>query len=303
MSSTPNAILRGLSDQDKAKLLRAVKIWKRRPARMRRLRPLVISPKAENRYALALRAEALRISRTVEAAFKPWLARLRAEEEGAKQDAIEKAPALKDAKSIIGRLRKQLRVDEKPAGRMVDEVTGLHLDALNKLVSPVTAGIPIWRGTSLADKAVLGTAFKENVRLIKSIPGHLLTEVEEMISEHLADNARVETIAKGLQNRYEISQRRAETIARTETSKLSAQLTEQRATNAGISEYTWRTSLDERVRDSHKAMEGRVCQFDDPPTPPGEAEPVNPGESYNCRCTAEPKVDDLLDSLLAAEEE
>lgn len=296
MGSTAK-VLQGLSSKDQTKVLKAATRWKGRPKATRRLRPIQLPLSAENRYALQLRAIALEVSRKVAAAFKPLLASWASEEQEKRQDAIDKGPAQKQVKSTIARLRKQLRVDVKASGRMVDEVNKLHLDALNKLVSPVTAGIPIWRGTSVADKAVLGSAMKENIALIKTIPNKLLDEVEEHISEMLADGARVETIAKGLQNRFEIAQHQAERIARTESSKLAGQLTEQRAASVGINEYIWSTSLDERVRDSHKAMEGKRCKFDDPPTPPGEDEAYNPGLIWNCRCTALPDVEGLLDGL------
>jgi SPP1 gp7 family putative phage head morphogenesis protein len=296
MGSTPTA-LKGLSAKDQARVVKAAQRFGKRPKANRRLRPIQLPLSAENRYALQLRKIALDVSRKVAAAFKPLLAKWAEEEASKRQDAVAKGPATKELKSTISRLRKQLRVDEKPAARMADEINQLHIDTLNKLVSPVTASIPLWRGTSLADKAVLSSAMKENVQLIKSIPSQLLDETEELISEHLADGARVETIANALQSRFEIAQRRAETIARTESSKLAAQLTEQRATSVGIDYYIWSTSLDARVRDSHKAMEGTHQRFDDPPTPPGEDEAVNPGEAFNCRCTALPDVTGLLDEL------
>jgi SPP1 gp7 family putative phage head morphogenesis protein len=290
-------VLKELSPKDQQKLKQAAARWKKRPKATRRLRQVPLPMSAENRYALQLRQQALLISRKVAAAFKPLLADWAKQEEAARQDAVDPGPAKKQLKSTIARLRKQLRVDEKPVGKMAKEINDLHLAAINKMVSPVTQGIPIWKQTSKADKAVLSSAMKENVAMIKTIPSQLLDEVEEVISEHLANGARVETIAKGLQQRFEITQRRAETIARTESAKLASQLTEQRATSAGIEWYIWSTSLDERVRDSHQAMEGQRCRFDDPPTPPGEDEAYNPGGIYNCRCTALPDVEGLLDEL------
>lgn len=45
--------------------------------------------------------------------------------------------------------------------------------------------------------------------------------------------------------------------------------------------YIWRTAGDGKVRASHAANEGKIFAWDNPP-PTG-----NPGEDYNCRCTAE----------------
>ena len=47
----------------------------------------------------------------------------------------------------------------------------------------------------------------------------------------------------------------------------------------GMKKYIWRTAGDDRVRPAHAANEGKVFAWDE-----GE----KPGESYNCRCSAEP---------------
>lgn len=46
--------------------------------------------------------------------------------------------------------------------------------------------------------------------------------------------------------------------------------------------YIWRTEHDEKVRGAHAARDGKIFNFHNPP--PGG----NPGEDYNCRCSAEP---------------
>lgn len=48
--------------------------------------------------------------------------------------------------------------------------------------------------------------------------------------------------------------------------------------------YVWRTRRDERVRASHRANDGRIFDWDDPPAT------GHPGEDYGCRCRAVPYV-------------
>jgi Phage Mu protein F like protein len=55
--------------------------------------------------------------------------------------------------------------------------------------------------------------------------------------------------------------------------------------------YIWRTQEDSRVRPSHRANDGKVFAWDDPP-PTG-----HPGEDFGCRCRAEPfapNVDEFM---------
>ena len=74
-------------------------------------------------------------------------------------------------------------------------------------------------------------------------------------------------------------------IALDETGNLNAALSKQRQTALGITQYTWRTMLDNRVRPKHAAREGRVFSWNDPP------EGGHPGEDFACRCFAQPLLD------------
>ena len=55
--------------------------------------------------------------------------------------------------------------------------------------------------------------------------------------------------------------------------------------------YVWRTRGDDNVRPSHAANDGMTFAWDDPP-PTG-----NPGESFGCRCTAEPIYSEALEHI------
>lgn len=117
-----------------------------------------------------------------------------------------------------------------------------------------------------------------------------------------------------------ISTRRAAIIARDQTAKLNADLSQDRMEQAGIETYIWSTSMDERVRGlpggkyadsrtSHYVMEGLICRWDDPtkyrnasgewvPRPMG-APLLHPGQDIMCRCVALPnwgELDELTDA-------
>ena len=66
---------------------------------------------------------------------------------------------------------------------------------------------------------------------------------------------------------------------------------------AGVNEYTWSTSRDERVRPMHAKLEGQRFAYDDPPETTEDGETNNPGEDWQCRCIALPVI-----SLLELEE-
>jgi len=100
---------------------------------------------------------------------------------------------------------------------------------------------------------------------------------------------RADTLAKTIQFEAGSAARRARFIARQETSLLVSKYREERYKEVGLNEYEWSTSNDERVRKSHKELNGKIFSWDKPPiTNSDTGEQNNPGEDYNCRCVAIP---------------
>jgi uncharacterized protein with gpF-like domain len=78
-------------------------------------------------------------------------------------------------------------------------------------------------------------------------------------------------------------------------------------TSLGLNEYIWRTALDEKVRRSHRPLEGRICNWNDPTVYKNtedenwlsrnsiDAILLHPGEDYNCRCYPEAIFSQLVD--------
>lgn len=137
----------------------------------------------------------------------------------------------------------------------------------------------------------------DNVNLIVTLPGQSLDKMKDKILADFEAGKRSTDMAKDIQRIYSIDKKHARFIARDQTAKLNGQITRAQQQDAGINKYIWRTSLDERVRESHAELEGQVCEWDDPPEN-SDGRACNPGEDYNCRCIAEAVIDDLDDISL-----
>lgn len=155
--------------------------------------------------------------------------------------------------------------------------------------------------------ALLDMALGENVALIRSIPAQHFAEVGRAV----LDNYRGVPLPNGksltarLQEIGGITKNRAKFIARDQTSKLTGDLNQARMDDNGIDEYYWRTARDERVvgtpgglypkgtrgHGNHYEREGKEFSWKSPP------HDGHPGQAYNCRCYAEPKLN--LDKLKA----
>lgn len=112
---------------------------------------------------------------------------------------------------------------------------------------------------------------------------------------------RYESAVKTIQTSYGVTERKAKFLARQETSLLMAKFKETRYESAGVSEYKWNCVTGSKlhpVRPKHKALadaskNGKLYRWDNPPNTAEEGTPArfnNPGQDYNCRCSARPVV-------------
>lgn len=132
---------------------------------------------------------------------------------------------------------------------------------------------------------------KSNARLIRSIAAGHLDRVADVVAEGVRVGSRAEVVAGRLREGVQISARKAKSIARDQIATLQGQVVAARQTRLGIAKYRWRTVGDSRVRTAHRAREGQIFEWAKPP-PDG-----HPGQPINCRCYAEPVLDDILRDL------
>ena len=92
---------------------------------------------------------------------------------------------------------------------------------------------------------------------------------------------------------------KANFIARNETGNLNGSIQHSQIEGAGFEMYTWMCMPDGVTRDSHKALNGMVCRWDKPDLYSDDGGKTwqkrtgsmfigEPGQDFNCRCTAVP---------------
>lgn len=128
----------------------------------------------------------------------------------------------------------------------------------------------------------------QNVGLIKSLGRSYFDRIERQVYDGARRGVAWRELRDGLLESTPATKARAEVIARDQVGKFNGQLAELRQTQAGVDKYVWRTSLDARVRDEHAEREGKTFAWVDPPAD------GHPGEPIQCRCYAEPVLEDLL---------
>lgn len=128
-----------------------------------------------------------------------------------------------------------------------------------------------------------------NVQLIKSIRSQYLDKVQNAVTQAMVNGTLNKDLVQQIKDIGKTTEKRAIFIARDQSSKLNAALTQARHEDVGITKYTWSTSGDERVRESHAEKDGQVFEYANPPADTG-----HPGHDFNCRCVAIPYLGDVL---------
>lgn len=127
---------------------------------------------------------------------------------------------------------------------------------------------------------------EEQVDLITSIPLDAARRIHKLTLEGITTGRRPGSIAEEIMKQTGVSASKAVLIARTEVARTASVLTQARAEHVGSTHYIWKTSKDADVRDSHRAMQGKVIAWDDPPTTDNLV--GHAGQLPNCRCFPEP---------------
>ena len=169
-----------------------------------------------------------------------------------------------------------------------------------------TLGINIFEDYYRGDffSQIIDTWVGDNVNLITTQPLNTLTKMREIVQQSFSEGRRVGDIAREINEVYGMGKRHAALVARDQTAKLNSAITRKQQEDAGVRMYVWDTSSDQRVRDSHRRMQGVYCRYDDAAVysddegkswkrktldmPNIKGKFMHPGEDYQCRCIAMP---------------
>jgi SPP1 gp7 family putative phage head morphogenesis protein len=137
---------------------------------------------------------------------------------------------------------------------------------------------------------------EDNYTLITSNAKNYVSKIntltEQAIVNGMAPGKLKEEIYKATDS---LSKSHCRLLARDQMGKLNGQITQAQMEEIGLDMYVWSTAFDDRVRDSHAAMEGLLCRWDDASVcsydggktwvpRPSDAITLHPGQDIQCRC-------------------
>lgn len=262
-----------------------------------------------------IRSLTLDAEKTIKGKFKPSTAAEKAFYRALKRVA-EVSGQIVDA-HVEGVTIRDMRAMEKALEDYAKLITPWARRQSEKLIEAVSRSN---RRAYAEQSKVLGKLFRENVgagnvgmaalalqneqvALIRSIPIEAGMRAQKIAMEAVLSGTRAapneDTIAelqKQLGLTTEVAKSRAMLISRTETARANAALNQARAVAVGSTHYRWRNSDDGAVRESHKIYKGRrldgmVFEWSKPPRL-DDGTVGHPGSFPNCRCYAEPVLED-----------
>lgn len=259
----------------------------------------------ERQYAAALEQ---RVERLREIATRVLERRLDAVVAEAGMTRATQDEWVDEATAITDAINTQYQAEWSPADTQdLARAQGVDLSHVNaqqfyRLLSEVFGVNPILSEPWLASHIKSFT--QTNVGLIESLPPRALGTFQTELLANIRQGKRSTELIPLLTSKpFDVTKSWARFIARDQTAKYNADLSEVRHREAGINQYTWWTAMDERVRGrpgglypnarpSHWAHQGKVYSYDHPPADTGA-----PGHDYNCRCVAIPYFGDFEKSL------
>lgn len=191
---------------------------------------------------------------------------------------------------------------EQIAKRMAVGIARANANSWREAAAQSMRGRQIYESLQREMSGPLGMAVRQivnqNATLIRSLPETLARQTAHYIAEQQQAGIRSDEIAEVLRLKLpELASNKIRLIARTEVAKADTAVTRARAERLGLEWYEWTTSDDQRVRKSHKKLDGVLVSWDDPPSPErmaGEKSSLgnyHAGNAPNCRCLALPLVE------------
>jgi len=136
-------------------------------------------------------------------------------------------------------------------------------------------------------KDAYASVIGENVALIKSIPAKYFTDVEGDVMRSVQAGRDLKELTDKLQDRYDLTRRRAAFIAKDQNNKATAVMTKARRLSLGINEAVWvHSGGGVHPRESHVKAGREKKRYDITKGCEIDGEFIMPGELPNCRCTS-----------------
>jgi len=174
------------------------------------------------------------------------------------------------------------------------EVTTILDDAGNEVKKNVKHLNIIPPELTEVQKQEISRTYTENMQFfVKDWTEERIVKMRKQVQKAVLNGYRPDTVQKMLETEYGIGARKAKFLAQNETCIMLASYKKAKYTEMGFDKFIWRTITDGKERPLHKELNGTTWSYNDPPIiDERTGEKGLPGQTYNCRCEAQPFRED-----------
>lgn len=193
-------------------------------------------------------------------------------------------------------------VSKVVANRYIEQMAGYNREQVQKIYKNAF-GIDL--GGMLSNesiKSVIDVSIQSNIDLISSIRTDFINDISSHVFASFKKGGNYNDLAKIIYERGGVTKNRAKFIARDQSAKINADLTEAREKALGNDLYYWQGANDERERHSHRVLNGKLCKYSDSTVYSDDGGKTwlkrskiggyegKVGTDYNCRCASRPYI-------------
>ena len=201
---------------------------------------------------------------------------------------IKKEAAIKAIKDTLDKM-----VSEPPPISLdfTNQVSKIMADLDKQAVKTIKPYYAMDYDMTDGTKKALAEDYTNNMLIsIKNWQKDAVLRLRDRVEANAVTGYRADNMVDSIQAEYGVSQSKAKFLARQETSLFVSKYREETYKATGINMYRWRANIDNRVRQSHRDLNGLVFSWDSPPVTDAKGNRHNPGEDYGCRCKACPMI-------------
>lgn len=168
----------------------------------------------------------------------------------------------------------------------VRQLFGIEIEALDKEFKKAVKSITIPPNLTPGTIQALSADWSNNLDLyIKNWAAENILKLRQQVQDNAFAGRRASSMVHAIQQNYGVSKNKAKFLARQETSLLVSKYNQSRFQEIGSYGYRWSGAMDERERPDHKALEGEIFSWSEPPVVDLKTgRRCHPGEDYGCRC-------------------